>query len=358
VLEFAEAVAVLKTLLQALDLMGVWMSRIFITGVAGFLGSHLADRMLEKGHEVVGCDSLIGGYLDNVPERVEFYQYDCIYLNSMKKLIRGCDVVYHCAATAYEGLSVFSPHLISKNIYEASASVISAAVASNIKRFVFCSSMARYGKNKVPFTESMEPMPQDPYGISKYASELLLMNMAKTHGMEYVIAVPHNIIGPRQKYDDPYRNVAAIFINRMLQGKQPIIYGDGEQKRCFSFVQDDIDCLEKLAFQKGLDGEVINIGPDEEFITINQLAGAVAELLGLELKPVYMPGRPQEVKLANCSAEKARNLLGYKTGYSLKQGLKEMIAFIKERGAKPFKYHLDLEIVNKKTPKVWRDRML
>jgi len=334
------------------------MSKVFITGVAGFLGSHLADRMFEKGHEVVGCDNLIGGYLDNVPAKVEFYQYDCVYLNSMNKIMKGCDIVYHCAATAYEGLSVFSPHLISKNIYEASASVMSAAVANNVKRFVFCSSMARYGENKVPFTEDMIPMPQDPYGISKYASELLLKNLAETHGMEYVITVPHNIIGPRQKYDDPYRNVAAIFINRMLLGKQPIIYGDGEQKRCFSFVQDDIDCLEKAAFQKGLSGEVINIGPDEEFVTINQLAITVAELLNFNLKPIPMPDRPQEVKLANCSAEKARRLMGYKTKYTLKQGLQEMIDYIKQRGVKPFKYHLDLEIINKKTPETWKNRMI
>ncbi len=333
------------------------MSRIFITGVAGFLGSHLAERMLEKGHEVIGCDNLIGGYLDNVPSKAEFYQYDCVYLNSMKKIMKDCDVVYHCAATAYEGLSVFSPHLISKNIYEASASVISAAVSNNVKRFVFCSSMARYGENKVPFTEDMIPKPQDPYGISKYASELLLRNMAETHGMEYIVTVPHNIIGPRQKYDDPYRNVASIFINRMLQGKQPIIYGDGEQKRCFSFVKDDIDCLEKVAFQKGLNGEIINIGPDEEFITINKLAEVIAGLIGFKLEPIYMPDRPQEVRLANCSADKARKLLGYKTRYTLKNGLQEMIEYIRTRGPKPFKYHLDLEIINQKTPKTWKDRM-
>jgi len=333
------------------------MSKVFITGVAGFLGSHLADRMIERGHEVVGCDNLIGGYLDNVPSQVEFYQYDCIYLNSMNKIMKGCDIVYHCAATAYEGLSVFSPHLISKNIFEASASIISAAVSNNVKRFVLCSSMARYGENQVPFTEDMVPNPQDPYGISKYASELMLQNLAETHGMEYVITVPHNIIGPRQKYDDPYRNVASIFINRMLQGNQPIIYGDGEQKRCFSFVQDDIECLEKAAFQSDLNGQIINIGPDEEFVTINELARITAELLGFDLKPIYVPDRPQEVKLANCSADKARKLLGYSTSYTLKKGMREMIEWIKERGSKPFRYHLDLEIINQKTPKTWKDKL-
>ena len=330
---------------------------IFVTGVAGFLGSYIADEMLSKGHKVIGCDNLTGGYLDNVSPKVEFYQYDCNFLNSMVKITRNVDVIYHCAATAYEGLSVFSPYFITKNVYQITASIMSAAIQNNVKRFVFTSSMARYGANKVPFTEDMEPKPQDPYAIGKYASEILIKNLAQTHGIEYVIAVPHNIIGPRQKYDDPYRNVASIMINLMLQGRQPIIYGNGEQKRCFSFVQDCIQCLEKLAFQKNAAGEVINIGPDEEFITINQLAQAIADLLDFKLKPKYFPDRPQEVKLATCSAEKARKMLGYKTGYTLKKGLKEMIDYIKKRGVKPFKYHIDLEIINSKTPVTWKNKL-
>ena len=330
---------------------------IFITGIAGFLGSYIADEMLSKGHKVVGCDNLTGGYLDNVSPKVEFYQYDCNFLNSMVKITKGVDVIYHCAATAYEGLSVFSPYFITKNVYQITASIMSAAIQNNVKRIVFTSSMARYGANKVPFMENMEPKPQDPYAIGKYASEILIKNLAETHGIQYVIAVPHNIIGPRQKYDDPYRNVASIMINLMLQGRQPIIYGDGEQKRCFSFVQDCIQCLEKLAFQKNVVGEVINIGPDEEFVTINQLAQTIADLLDFKLKPKYFPDRPQEVRLATCSAEKARKMLGYKTNYTLKQGLQEMIDHIKKRGAKPFKYHIDLEIINNKTPVTWKNKL-
>ncbi len=332
--------------------------RIFITGVAGFLGSHLADAMLKEGHEVVGVDNLIGGYLDNVPEDVEYYQVDCKYLNTMNKLMKGVDIVYHTACTAYEGLSVFSPELVCQNTYQITAAVASAAVSQGVKRFVYCSSMARYGTQEVvPFTEDMIPKPQDPYGISKLAAEHLISCLGEVHGMEYVIAVPHNIIGPRQKYDDPYRNVASIMINLMLQGRQPIIYGDGTQKRCFSFVQDDIDCLKKLAFQEGLNGEIVNIGPDEEFVTINELAKTLARLLDFKLEPVYMPGRPQEVKLATCSADKARRLLGYHTEYTLERGLQEMIDYIRQKGTKKFRYHLDLEIVNDKTPKTWKNRM-
>lgn len=207
--------------------------KVFITGVAGFLGSHLADTFLADGHQVVGVDNMIGGYLDNVPEGVEFHQYDCNDFAKLNEHMKGCDIVYHCAATAYEGLSVFSPHMITQNIVTASTGAISAVIANRVRRFVMCSSMARYGTNQVPFREDMTPRPQDPYGIGKWTSELMLQNLAEVHGMEWVVAVPHNIVGPRQKYDDPYRNVASIFINLMLQGRQPYIYGDGNQMRCF-----------------------------------------------------------------------------------------------------------------------------
>ena len=213
--------------------------------------------------------------------------------------------------------------------------------------------MARYGTNVVPFTEDLIPNPQDPYGIGKVASEMMLKNLCEVHGTEWVIAVPHNIIGPRQKYDDPYRNVAAIMMNRMLQGNQPIIYGDGNQKRCFSFIGDDLECIERMILDDGLNKEVINIGPDEEFITINELAQMIAELLDFDLNPIFMPDRPQEVKLANCSADKARKLLNYETRTSLRDGLGEMIEYIKFRGVKPFKYHLDLEIITDLVPRTW-----
>ena len=331
--------------------------KVFITGVAGFLGSHLADTFIDLGHEVVGCDSLLGGYLDNVPSQVEFHQIDCTSYDGMVRIMNNVDLVYHCAATAYEGLSVFSPYIVTKNIVDASVSTMTAAIANKVKRFVYCSSMARYGENAVPFSEEMPPKPQDPYGIGKYSVELFLKNLSEIHGMEYVIAVPHNIIGPRQKYDDPYRNVASIMINMMLQGRQPIIYGDGEQKRCFSFIQDDIDVLAKLAFQENVIGEIINIGPDEEFVSINELSQVIAKQINFDLNPTYVTGRPQEVFLANCSANKARKLVGYSTKFSLEDGIASMIDYIRQRGVKDFKYHIDLEIINSKTPKTWSNKL-
>jgi UDP-glucose 4-epimerase len=332
--------------------------KVFISGVAGFLGSHLADAFLADGHEVAGCDNLTGGYLDNIPRDVEFHQCDCNSYDSMAKMLRGCDVVYHCAAAAYEGLSVFSPFFVTQNIVQACVSMITASIANRVRRFILCSSMARYGRQETtPFTEDMTPRPQDPYGIGKLSAELFLRNLAATHGMEYVIAVPHNVIGPRQKYDDPYRNVASIMVNLMLQGRQPIIYGDGSQRRCFSFVQDDVEILKKLATDERVCGEVLNIGPDDEFITINELAATLGEILSFDVKPVYVKGRPQEVLLANCSADKARRLLNYRPQVSLRDSLVSIVEYIRHRGPRPFKYHINLEIINEKTPETWKNRL-
>lgn len=332
--------------------------KIFITGIAGFLGSHLADRFLEKGHEVAGCDNLIGGYRDNVPEDARFYQVDLRNLEELTKIMDSYDVVYHTACTAYEGLSVFSPSIIVENTLQISVNAMTAAIRAGVSRFVHCSSMARYGAQPItPFTEEMECKPQDPYGIAKYSAELLLKNLAAVHEIELVIAVPHNIIGPRQKYDDPFRNVASIMINLMLQGRQPIIYGDGSQTRCFSPIQDDLDCLEVLAYSDSAVGEIFNIGPDDEEITINDLAILIARQLNFGLEPKYMTGRPQEVKHATCSANKIRTYFNYKKNTTLDESLSQMIDYIRKRGVAPFEYHLPVEIINEKTPKTWTQKL-
>ncbi|MCI0533333.1 NAD-dependent epimerase/dehydratase family protein [bacterium] len=336
-------------------------SNVFITGVAGFLGSHLADRMLEKGHRVSGCDNMLGADERNVSKDVDFYRDDARDFEKMKARLKGVDILYHCAAAPHEGLSVFSPTLITAHTYNSTVGVVSAAVVADVKRVVFCSSMARYGRQGGEggiFSEDMRPEPVDPYGIAKVASELFIQSMAEAHGFEYAIIVPHNIYGPRQKYDDPFRNVLSIMINRMLQEKQPIIYGDGMQRRNFSYIEDTVGPMEKAAFEDNVIGETINVGPDDEFITINEAAETLADILDFDLNPIYMPDRPQEVKHASCSAEKARRLLGYQTKTTFREGAEELVDWIRMRGAKPFEYHLNLEIINDRTPRTWRDRLI
>ena len=332
--------------------------RVLVTGAAGFLGSHLCEKLRNLNYEVIGIDNMSGGNLDNVPSDVKFHKIDCCDLKKINTIMKNIDIVYHCAATAHEGLSVFSPVQISKNNYMATVTVVSAAINNKVKRIIYCSSMARYGDQPTPFTEDMTPKPVDPYGISKVAGEDVLKNLCNLNNIEWVIVVPHNIIGPRQKYDDPFRNVVSIMINRILQNKSPIIYGDGEQKRCFSYIDDCIYCLLALIDNKNVAGEIINIGPDEEFVTINKVAEICSNVTGSNLKPEYHPDRPKEVKIATCSADKARKLLNYKTTTDLHTGIKKTYEFIKNKGPKKFDYHVDLEIVNDLTPKVWVEKKI
>ena len=331
--------------------------KVLVTGVAGFLGSHLADHLITKGLEVVGVDSMIGGDLENVNPKVKFTNLDCCDLDKLSIVCKNVDYIFHCAATAHEGLSVFSPNEITKNNFLATVSVVTAGINNKVKRIVYCSSMARYGKQQTPFTEDMQPKPADPYGVSKVAAEDVLKMLCNLNNIEWVIAVPHNIIGPKQRYVDPYRNVVSIMLNRILQGKRPIIYGDGEQKRCFSYIDDCISCLMSMMDSKKVVGEVINIGPDEEFISINKLAEICSNVSGSNLKPEYYPDRPLEVKLAICSSDKARKLLNYKTTTNTYDAIKKTYEYIKSKGPKKFDYNINIEINNELTPETWKKKL-
>jgi len=331
---------------------------IFITGIAGFLGSNLAEYYLKKNFKVSGCDNLIGGSLDNIDQsKINFFNADCEDFDAMKKIIKDVDVLCHAAAYAHEGLSSFSPVLISSNNVTGSVSVFTAAIINKVKRIVYCSSMARYGNIKIPFKEDDEIRPVDPYGVSKVAAENILKILSETHDVEYNIAVPHNIIGPRQKYNDPYRNVVSIMINLMLQKRNPIIYGDGNQKRTFSDIDDCIYCLDKLLTDPKITSQVVNIGPDEEFTSINELYRLLSNKLKFNLEPKYLEDRPNEVKEATCSADKARKILGYKTSINLNESLDKMISYIIKKGPKKFQYNYPLEIDNEKTPLAWKEKL-
>jgi UDP-glucose 4-epimerase len=300
----------------------------------------------------------VGGSLDNLNiKNINFFKSNCEDLEEMKKIMKGVDVVCHAAAYAHEGLSSCSPVLISNNNVTGSVSVFTAAIHNNVKRVVFCSSMARYGQIRVPFKEDDDLKPVDPYGVSKVAAENILKILSKTYKFEYNIAVPHNIIGPKQKYNDPYRNVVSIMVNLMLQNRNPIIYGDGNQKRTFSDIDDCVYCLDKLITDPKIVSEVVNIGPDEEYITINDLYHLLSNKLQFNLAPIYLKDRPNEVREATCSSDKARKILGYKTKVKLSESLDKVINYIQKIGPKKFEYIYPLEIDNEKTPLSWKEKL-
>jgi len=327
--------------------------KIAITGVAGLIGSTLA-KSLVSDNEVIGFDNFIGGYRDNVPKNIHFMEMNVSDITPDD--LSGTDIVVHAACTAHEGLSVFSPKVITENTFGISVSLLEAAIKAGVKKFVYLSSMARYGyQETLPFRESMSPNPKDPYGVAKLAFEETLKIMSEIHGIEYVILVPHNVIGPGQVYTDPFRNVAGIMVNRMLQGKQPVIYGDGTQMRSFSDIRDVIEPLKTAIFSDIAVGQVINIGPDENFITIKHLAEVIANKINFDLDPIFLDARPGEVKLANCSADRARELLGYSPKHSIEETIEDMVSWVSDRGPGKFSFDLPVEIVTEKTPKTWTD---
>lgn len=331
------------------------MKKVFITGIDGFLGAALTRHLRPLGYNVIGNDNhLCHTGLTTLAHSL----IDCRYFEAMRDLLewQKPEVLVHCAATAHEGLSTFSPSFVTQNIFEASVATFSAAIAAGVKRIVFMSSMARYGKGPFgpPFSETMLPAPIDPYGIAKVAAERVLEVLCRTHAVAWTILVPHNIIGAGQKYDDPYRNVAAIMINRALQGLPIYIYGDGEQRRSFSPVNDILPCLES-AICGAADGEVVNIGPNADTaITINRLAELVREITGSDAATLHVPARPNEVKNAYCTNYRSKTLLGYQQTQPLEECLTEMVDAIRSTGPKPFQHFAKVEIDSTSLPETWR----
>ncbi|MEO1687611.1 MAG: NAD-dependent epimerase/dehydratase family protein [Pseudomonadota bacterium] len=330
--------------------------RALVTGAAGLIGSHAAEALADAGWAVEGLDDLSSGRAENLRADLPLHQVDLLDHAAIGPLCDGVDLVFHAAAHAHEGLSFFSPHAVTSSVYGATVSLASAALAGGCRRFVFCSSMARYGDGAPPFDEDSPPAPVDPYGVAKVAAEDTLRQLCAMHGAELVILVPHNVIGARQTYDDPYRNVAAIFANMMLQGRAPAIYGDGEQRRGFTPIEDLVPLFAPAAEAPAAAGEVINIGPDGEGTSINDLYAMVARLTAFQEPPERLPARPEEVRAALCTADKARALLGFEARTPLEDTLEGMIAWIRRHGPRPFRYRIDLEIPSQIAPRTWRER--
>lgn len=335
------------------------VKKIVITGVAGLLGSTLAKHLLAVGgYAIVGIDNEIGGVDGNVPDAVEYHKLDILDTHKLKDIMQGVDTVFHAAALPYEGLSVFSPTITATSIVSGTISVAIAAIQNNARLFINCSSMARYGDQQPPFTEDMPTKPVDPYGLAKVQAEQHLELLSQIHGLNYVTVVPHNVIGVGQRYYDPFRNVVGIMINRTLQDKPIIVYGDGSQQRSFSNATDCILAIEKIInTDLYISGQVYNIGPDHNEMTIMDLAKLVANTCGKELSVDTHIGRPREVKYAYCSSDKIRKDFNYNASISVEDTVKQMVNWISPI-VREFEYHLPLELVNDKTPKTWTDKLI
>jgi UDP-glucose 4-epimerase len=308
------------------------MIKVLITGVAGLLGSRLADYLCDNNIcEVVGIDDLSGGYFENVNPKVKFYKLelssDSFLDNIFKK--NKFDYVFHFAAYAAEGLSPFIRSFNYKNNLISTTKIINNCIKNDVNRLIFTSSMAVYGAAEPPFIESYKPNPIDPYGIAKYACEMDIQIAGEQHNLDWCIIRPHNVYGENQNIWDKYRNVLGIWMYKKINNLPFTIYGDGEQKRAFSYIDDCVEYIWKCATLKEASKQIINMGGLKEY-KIKDAANILAEVVGGS-EIIYLPAR-HEVKNAWVSHEKAKTILKFDDSKtSLKEGLTKMWEWAKKQ---------------------------
>lgn len=320
--------------------------KFLVTGGAGFLGSHIAKRLIDKGHSVTILDDLSGGYERNVPDGATLITGSIVDRQLVDEIFEDgqFDYVYHCAAYAAEGLSHFVRHYNYTNNVIGSINLINASIRHNIKSFTFTSSMGTYGTQKVPYVETMKPIPEDPYGIAKYSIEQDLATAYEMFGLNYIIYRPQNIYGPQQDLSDRYRNVIGIFINQAMKNEDITVYGDGEQTRAFSYIDDVSEIMAQSYDNESMFQNIFNIGGNTPY-TINEIAESVIKSTGSKSNIIHMPER-FEVKHAYSCHDKIRQHYDLKQT-PLRQGIDVMAKWAKELGPQEFrtmKYELDKNI--------------
>jgi len=324
---------------------------VLITGVAGLLGSRLADWIIENHSDikVVGIDDLSGGYKENINPEVDFWEMDltsddigkCFEVNKF-------DYVFHFAAYAAEGLSPFIRAYNYDNNLKSTVRIVNECVKHDIKRLVFTSTLAVYGHGHGSIFDEMQiPKPIDPYGVAKYACEMDIQIAGEQHGLDWCIIRPHNVYGIKQNIWDKYRNVLGIWMYQHLTGQPMTIFGNGEQTRAFSFIDDSLEPLWNAAVRPKASKEIINLGGIEE-ISIKDAANIVREVIGagdiVHLEPRH------EVKHSVPTYQKSIDILGFEHKTNMKEGLERMWHWAKKQPMKEQfiwpKYELDKGIYN------------
>ena len=325
-----------------------------VTGGAGFIGSHVVDHLLQLGHEVLVLDDLSGGFKENVNDQATFIKGSIEDEKLINRLFNDYNFtyVYHLAAYAAEGLSHFIRKFNYNNNLIGSINLINASVRHKVKCFVFTSSIAVYGEQELPMIESANPLPEDPYGIAKFAIEMDLKAAKEMFGLDYIIFRPHNVYGERQNIGDKYRNVIGIFMNQLMQGIPLTIYGDGLQTRAFSYIDDVAPHIAKSVNVDKAYNQIFNIGSDD-FHTVRELAQMVIEILGIDGNIRHVEQR-NEVKHAYASHDKLNRIFNIDSAgcVTLEAGLKNMASWVKDHGSRKNSKFGNIEILEK-LPPVW-----
>ncbi len=329
------------------------MASILVTGGAGFMGSHVAEELIKRGHDVTVLDDLSGGFVENVPPQAKLVLGSITDHELVERLFESnkFDYVYHLAAYAAEGLSHFIRRFNYTNNLIGSVNLINASVKANVKCFIFTSSIAVYGSSPdLPMSEETPTHPEDPYGIAKLAVEQDLASCHRMFGLDYIIFRPHNVYGERQNIGDRYRNVVGIFMNQVLQGQPMTIFGDGQQTRAFTYIRDIVPIMVDALDIPEARNQVFNLGADQPY-TVCELAERVARAMGVEPKIRFLPAR-NEVRHAYSSHDKVRRVFGQRPTHSLDEGLAAMATWVRQHGARQSQKFGQIEI-EKNLPSVW-----
>ena len=300
-----------------------------VTGGAGFIGSHLVEELLRRGHAVRVVDNLATGFRRNVPSGAQFFEGDLTDPQTAVAAVQGCDVVLHQAAIPSVPRSVSDPRPSHEANIDATFNILMAAREANVRRLVYAASSSAYGDTlTLPKVEDMPASPLSPYALQKHVGESYCRLFTQLYGLETVSIRYFNVFGPRQHPSSPYSGVLSLFIRAALEGKPPTIYGDGEQTRDFTYIENVVDGVLRAVDAPAAAGEVINVASGGR-ISLNAAWSALESILGPLPSPVYGPPRPGDVRDSQADISKAERLLGYRPFVSFEEGLRQTVAWAK-----------------------------
>jgi UDP-N-acetylglucosamine/UDP-N-acetyl-alpha-D-glucosaminouronate 4-epimerase len=308
------------------------MSHYLVTGGAGFIGSHLAEELLRRGHAVRIADSLITGKRANLVGGAEFLEGDLADASVAERAVAGVDYVLHQAAIPSVPRSVEDPVTSNRANIDASLNVLVAARDAGVRRVVYAGSSSAYGDTPtLPKREEMPPSPRSPYALQKLVAEQYCQMFSRLYGLETVTTRYFNVFGPRQDPGSPYSGVISLFATALLAGRRPVIYGDGGQTRDFTYVANVVDGVLRACDAEGASGEVVNVACGDR-VSLNELLTTMNRLVGTSLEAEFRPERAGDVRDSQADITKARRLLGYEPSVTLAEGLARTLAWCRESG--------------------------
>ena len=309
------------------------MANYLVTGGAGFIGSHISEELIRRGHRVRVVDSLVTGYQRNLRDGVEFVHDDLAEPAVARAAVAGMDYVIHQAAIPSVPRSVEKPEESHRANIDATLQILLASRDARIKRLVFAGSSSVYGDTEVlPKTEVMPTNPLSPSALQKLMGEMYLQMFTRLYGLETVTTRYFNVFGPRQDPGSPYSGVISLFIKALTEGTPPVIYGDGEQTRDFTYVSNVVDGVLRATEAPGVAGEVFNVATSRR-ISLNELLAALKKIFGSDAEPIYRESRQGDVRDSQADIAKAQQMLGYQPTVGLEAGLRETVEWYKQANA-------------------------